>query len=222
MPASDASSPNARWRGRSACTWKIWRAPGNSAAFDSRLRERPAAVSELPLAARTGAAGARRHRSAAAARMARRAVPATNSKRSRCGANWRRCAGCSSSCCAKAWCRSMWRAWCARRRRRKKLPEVMSAEQANTLLDGVAARQTRAPVPGARPRHFRAALRLRPAGERTGGPGSGRYRPVRGLAAGARQGQKGAPGASAREGGRSAGALPRRNARSCAKSAPSF
>ena len=71
-------------------------------------------------------------------------------------------------------------------------------------------RQTGASVSGARPRHLRTALRLRRARERTGGPEPGRSRPRRAMAAGARQGQEGAPGAASREGRRSAGTLPRR------------
>ena len=79
----------------------------------------------------------------------------------------------------------------------KKLPEVMTAEQANTLLDGVAAGKLERPHPGARPRDLRIAVRLRHSRQRTGRAQPGRYRPLRGLAARARQGTQGAAGAAA-------------------------
>ena len=52
----------------------------------------------------------------------------------------------------------------------KTLPAVLTAEQTNTLVDGVARTTTRPAASRARPRHFRTALRLRPARQRTGGP----------------------------------------------------
>ena len=59
------------------------------------------------------------------------------------------------------------------------------------------AEQAGAALPGARPRHLRAALRLRRARQRAGRPEPGRCRPRRALAARARQGPQGAPGAAA-------------------------
>ena len=88
----------------------------------------------------------------------------------------------------------------------KKLPEVMTAEQANTLIDGVAADKLERPLPGARPRHVRAALRLRAARQRAGRARPARYRSLRALAARPRQGTQGAAGAAA---GKAAEALER-------------
>ncbi len=51
----------------------------------------------------------------------------------------------------------------------QKLPEVMTAEQANALVDGVGRGQAGAAASRARPRHLRAALRLRRARQRAGG-----------------------------------------------------
>ena len=95
----------------------------------------------------------------------------------------------------------------------KKLPEVMTAEQANTLLDGVAAGQTGAAASGARPRHLRAALRLRDARQRTGRdePGGSRPRAKAGCGCAARARRNGRCRCRGKA-ARGAGALSRRAA----------
>ena len=104
----------------------------------------------------------------------------------------------SDSCCAKASSRSTSARLVRTPKAPQKLPEVMTAEQVNVLIDGVAAGKLERPFPVARPRHLRTALRLRHPRQRTRRSRPRGYRPVRWVAPRPRQGQKGTAGAAPR------------------------
>ena len=121
--------------------------------------------------------------------------------------------------CARASCRSTRRGWCARPRRRRSCRRCMTAEQVNTLLDGVAADKLERPHP-ARDRAifellYGCGLRV---SELVGLnlddiDRAERWLRVRG------KGRKERQVPLRRQGGGGAGALPRASARWCATSA---
>ena len=88
-----------------------------------RLRRRPAPVPRLPLAARTRAARARRHRPADCCASGSPRSTATSSPPSPSAANSPPSAACSASCSAKASSRSTSRGWCARPKRPRSCPK---------------------------------------------------------------------------------------------------
>ena len=104
----------------------------------------------------------------------------------------------------------------------QKLPEVLTPETDQRAAGRRGGGQAGAAASGARPRHFRDALRLRRAGKRAGGVEPGGYRPRGTLDARARQGPQGAPGAAAAPGRRSAGAVPGRAAGGARRDARCF
>ena len=95
---------------------------------------------------------------------------------SRSAASSPRCARSSSFCCARKRSRPMPRALLRTPKAPKRVPIVPTAEQTNTLVDGVAPEDSSVRIPERDLAALRTALRLRPAHQRTGRAESRRFR----------------------------------------------